>query len=102
MPLLILIRSSLVALCLRVGQFIYTIKNTYKFKQFFRIVLHGEFVLVLVGFLKLGYFYFIKIDYTLEDLQQYYPLNYINFLDIQNLEPWLVYPLQTINLFEIA
>ncbi len=68
MPLLILIRSSLVALCLSIGQFIYNVENTYKFKQFFRIALIGEFVLVLVVFFKLGYFYFIKTDYTLEDL----------------------------------
>jgi len=101
-PLLILIRSSLVALCLSIGQFLYNVENTFKFKQFFRIALIGEFVLVLVGFFKLGYFYFIKTDYTLEDVQQYYPLSYINILDVKNIEQWLLYPLQTINLFEVA
>jgi hypothetical protein len=73
-----------------------------KFKDFFRIALLGEFVLVLVGVFKFGYFYFIKTDFTLKDLQQYYPLSYVNFLDVENLEPWLLYPLQTINLFEIT
>jgi hypothetical protein len=73
-----------------------------KFKDFFRIALIGEFVLVLVGFFKFGYFYFIKTDFTLQDLQKYYPLSYINFLELEKLEPWLLYPLQTINLFEIA
>jgi len=101
-PLFLLTSSSLVALCLSIGQFIYNVENTYKFKQFFRIALVGEFVLVLVGFFKLGYFYFKKIDYTLEDVQQYYPLSIINFLNLKNLEPWLLYPLQTINLFEVA
>ena len=101
-PLFLLTRSSLVALCLSIGQFIYNVENTYKFKQFFRIALVGEFVLVLVGFFKLGYFYFKKIDYILEDVQQYYPLSIINFLNLKNLEPWLLYPLQTINLFEVA
>jgi len=101
-PLLILIRTSLVALCLSIGQFIYNVENTFRFKQFFRIALIGEFVLVLVGFFKLGYFYFIKTDYTLEDVQQYYPLSIINLLNLKNLEPWLLYPLQTINLFEVA
>lgn len=38
----------------------------------------------------------------MQDIQQFYPLSYINFLDIENIEPWLIYPLQTINLFEIA
>jgi len=59
-------------------------------------------VLVLVGLFKFGYFYFIKTGYTFQDLQQYYPLSYINFLDLSKLQPWLIYPLQTINLFEVA
>ncbi|MBK5210269.1 MAG: hypothetical protein JJE44_12330 [Flavobacteriaceae bacterium] len=101
-PLLILIRSSLIALCLSVGVFFYEMERKIPFKDFFRIALAGEFVLVLVGYFKLGYFYFIKTDYTLMDLQQYYPLSYINFLDLEKIQPWLVYPLQTINLFEIA
>lgn len=101
-PLLVLFRSNLVALCLNIGMFFYNMENSIKFKQFFRIALLGEFVLVLVGFFKLGYFYFIKTDYTLQDLQQYYPLSYINFLDLEKIQPWLIYPLQTINLFEIA
>jgi len=107
-PLLILIRSSLVAMTLSIGDFFYSIDNedrAYeqpKFKSFFRIALLGEFVLLLVGVFKLLYFLFVKTDYTLIDLQQYYPLSYINFLDLDNLEPWLIYPLQTINLFEIG
>lgn len=101
-PIVILLRSSLVAICLSIGMFFYNMEHHYKFKQFFRIALIGEFVLILVSFFKLGYFYFIKTDYTLLGLQQYYPLSYINFLDINNIEPWLIYPLQTLNLFEIA
>lgn len=101
-PIIVLIRSSLVTMCLSIGIFFYNMEHNFKFKQFFRIALIGEFVLVLVGFFKLGYFYFIKTEYTLQDLQQYYPLSYINFLDITKIEPWLIYPLQTVNLFEIA
>jgi len=101
-PLLVLLRSSLVALCLSIGVFFYDIERKIAFKKYFRIALMGEFVLLLVGLFKFGYFYFIKTNYTLQDLQQYYPLSYINFLDHTNLQPWLVYPLQTLNLFELA
>lgn len=102
MPLIVLLRSSLVAMCLSIGMFFYNMESKLKFKHFFKVALLGEFVLVLVGFVKLLHFLFIKTDYTLEDIQQFYPISYINFLDIKNLEPWLIYPLQTINLFEIA
>lgn len=101
-PIIILIRSSLVAICLSLGVFFYNMEHTIKFKQFFSIALFSEFVLILVSYFKLGYFYFIKTDYTLQDLQQYYPLSYINFLDLEKIQPWLIYPLQTVNLFEIA
>lgn len=62
----------------------------------------GEFLLALVGFSKFLYFYFIKIDFTLLELKQFYPFSYTNLLDLSNIEPWLIYPLQTINLFEIG
>ena len=60
------------AISLNVGMFFYDIEHPFKFRQFFRIALLGEFVLVLVGYFKLGYFYFIKTDYTLEELQYYF------------------------------
>lgn len=103
-PIIIFIRASLVAMTLSIGTFIYYIgENTHpKFKDFFGVALRGEFVLVLVGFFKFFYFYFIKTDYTLLDLQQFYPLSYTNFLDLSKIQPWLVYPLQTVNLFEIG
>ena len=62
MPLLILVRSSLVAFCLSFGLFFYETENKIKFKQLFRVALLGEFVLVLVGYVKFGYFYFIKTE----------------------------------------
>ena len=101
-PFVILVRSGLVALSLNIGAFFYDLENKIPFKKFFRIALIGEFVLVLVGYFKFAYFFFIKTDYTLQDLQQYYPLSYINFLDREKLQPWLIYPLQSINLFEIV
>lgn len=102
-PLLILIRSSLVSLCLSVGLFFYdSEEDEVKFNQLFRVALLGEFVLVLVGYFKFLYFAFIKTEYTLQDVQQFYPFSYTNFLDLESIQPWLIYPLQTINLFEIA
>lgn len=101
-PIVIFFRSTMVTICLSVGVFFYDIENKLKFKQFFRVALLGEFVLVLVGYVKLGYFLFFRTSYTFEDVQQFYPLSYINFLDISNLESWLIYPIQTINLFEIV
>ncbi|QTD36731.1 hypothetical protein JL193_11345 [Polaribacter batillariae] len=101
-PIVVLIRTSLVSICLNIGVFIYNTENKIKFKHFFKIALLGEFILASVSYSKFFYFYLIKTEYTLSDIKQFYPLSYTNFLDLKNIEPWLVYPLQTINLFEIA
>jgi hypothetical protein len=100
-PLFILIRTNLVALCLSTVSFFYNTENELKFKQFLRIALLGEFVWILVGVVKFGYFYWYETDFSFLDFQQYYPLSFTNYLDLETLEPWLIYPLQTINLFEV-
>jgi hypothetical protein len=43
-----------------------------------------------------------QTNYTLEDLQYFYPLSAINITGYENLKPWFVYPLQVLNLFEVA
>lgn len=101
-PILILIRTSLVSFCLSVGLFIYDTENKVKFKKLLKIALLGELVLTLVSYFKFFYFYFIKTNFTLNDIQKFFPLSYVNLIDISKIEPWLIYPLQTINLFEIS
>ena len=100
-PLFVIIRTSLVALCLSIVSFFYNTENELKFKQFLRIALLGEFVWILVSIVKFVYFYLFQTDFTLVGFQQYYPLSFTNYLDLETLEPWLIYPLQTINLFEV-
>jgi len=102
-PLFILLRSSLVATCISVGHYLYHIDDmvSIKFKHFLNIAIKAEVVLLFVGLSKLVWFGFIDTNFTLEDLQQFYPLSITNFLDVQNIDTWLLYPLQTLNLFEV-
>lgn len=100
-PLFVLIRSSLVALCLSIITFFYEMEHPFKFKQFLRIALVGEFVWVFVSIVKFAYFYWFQTEFTLEEFQQYFPFSFTNYLDLETLDPWFVYPLQTVNLFEV-
>ena len=72
-----------------------------KFKDLLFIVLLGEFVFVIAGFYKFINFYLINTDYTLEDVQTYYPISLINLKEYISTEKWIAYPLQLINLFEL-
>jgi hypothetical protein len=102
LPLIVFLRASLVSTSLNIGLFFYDTENKIYFKQLFKIALLGEFVLVLVGYVKFFYFTFFRTNYTLLDVQQFYPFSIINFFNIESLETWFIYPLQTVNLFEIG
>jgi len=44
---------------------------------------------------------FLEVN-VLADVAGFYPLSLLNFFNAAQLEPWLVYPLRTFNLFEVA
>ena len=71
-----------------------------KFSDFVFLALIAEFVFVIAGFYKFVNFHWIDTNYTLEDLQTYYPISLINLREHISTEKWLAYPLQLVNLFE--
>lgn len=101
MPLVLLIKIAIIASVLYVGVFFHS-KAKVTFKQLFDAVVKAEFVFLGVGILKIVWFYFFQTNYTLEDLQYFYPLSALNIVGYQGLEAWFIYPLQVLNLFELA
>jgi hypothetical protein len=59
-------------------------KNTFKLWGF---VIIAEFVFLLVPIFKIIWFYFFQTNYTLEDIQYFYPLSALNIVDYKELEP---------------
>ena len=100
-PLLILIKTTLISSSLYIGTFFYS-KIKITFKQLFNAVVKAEFVFLAVVILKMVWFYFFQTSYTLEDLQYFYPLSALNIVGYKGLEAWFIYPLQVLNLFELA
>ena len=100
-PLLILIKVSLITSVLYIGTFFFS-KKIIDFKQLWSIVIKAEFALLLVPIFKIIWFYFFEPNYNLEDLQYFHPLSALNIVGYKGLEPWLIYPFQIINLFELA
>ncbi len=98
-PLLILVKISLVAVCLEVGNFIIDLK--LKFKQLFKIALLGEAIFLIAALTKIIYFLLFPKNVTLEFIQTFYPLSLINMVVIEKIPAYLVYPLQLINVFEL-
>ena len=100
-PILLLIKMSIIASIIYIGAFFYS-KAKVTFKQLFNAVVKAEFVFLGVGVLKIVWFYFFQTNYTLEDLQYFYPLSALNIVGYKGLEAWFIYPLQVLNLFELA
>ena len=100
-PIIILIKTIIISSIIYVGTFFYS-KNKVTFKQLFVAVIKAEFVFLGVGVLKIVWFYFFQTSYTLEDLQYFYPLSALNIVGYKSLDAWFIYPLQVLNLFELA
>lgn len=101
-PLLIGIKVLLVAFCLNFVKLL-DLEGLEKVKisDFVFLALLGEFVFIIAGFYKFVNFHWIDTDYTLENLQTYYPISLINIRESISTEKWLAYPLQLVNLFEL-
>lgn len=100
-PLFILLKTTVIASIVYIGVFFFS-KNETAFKRIWDCMLQAEFIFLLVPIIKTIWFYFFQANYTLEDIQYFYPLSALNITGHKGLEPWLVYPLQTVNLFELA
>ena len=101
-PLLIGIKVLLVAFCLNfIKLFDLEGLEKVKFSELLFIVLMAEFIFIFAGAYKFVNFYWLQTDYTLEDLQTYYPISLINLREHISTEKWLAYPLQLVNLIEL-
>ncbi len=100
-PLLVFIKTSLIASVLYIGTYFFS-KKKVVFKQLWTYVVTAEFVFLLVGVFKIIWFYFFQTNYKLIDIQYFYPLSALNIVGYKGLEPWFIYPFQTLNLFELT
>lgn len=100
LPLMLLIKTSIIAAILDVGCFFFN--KEIKYKKLLNIVIKEEFIFLLVIVFKTAWFYFFQTNYNLEDLQYFYPLSALNIIGYEGLQPWFIYPFQVLNIFELV
>ncbi|WP_350284259.1 hypothetical protein [uncultured Croceitalea sp.] len=98
-PLLLFIKTQAIAGVLGIGTFFFDKELSHR--KLWNIALRAEFVFLIPQLLKLLWFYFYQVEYTLHDLETFYPLSLLNFFDVKELPLWYLYPLQTISFFEL-
>ncbi|MCP9766785.1 hypothetical protein EGI22_02620 [Lacihabitans sp. LS3-19] len=99
-PIIYLLKISLISLCLYTGILLSNVK-TLSFSKIFSAVVLADILFLIPGVIKIFWFSF-QPDYTLEDLQYFMPGSLLNLFNPKEIEPWLVYPLQSINIWEVA
>ncbi len=97
----LLLKTSSITLIIYMGSFFIS-KKEILFKQLWTIIINAEFLFLLVPLIKIIWFYYFKSTINIEDIQYFYPLSALNIIGYIGLEPWLIYPFQILNLFEVA
>jgi hypothetical protein len=97
--LYVFIRVSCVAGCLYLGLF-FLAEGHHTYSTTLNIALKTEIVCLTYSVLRLCWYQFIEMPESMEAFQVM-PLSLMCFFDPLVIEPWLIYPLNTLNLFEI-
>lgn len=98
LPLIIIVKVSLVYLLLYIGMYVKGYKHSAT--SIMAIVLKAQYVVVVGAFITIFYFWFTGNYHTLEDLSNA-PFSALSLFHPSEVEPWLRYPLSLLNIFEI-
>jgi hypothetical protein len=66
-----------------------------------QIVIKADLIFFVPMLLKTFWFSFIITDFSLTDFQFFTPLSLLSIFDVSLIDKWLIYPLQTFNVFEV-
>lgn len=97
-PVILFFKFLFVALCLETGSIFQGYKTS--FKQMFHIAMFSELVFLFAQMLKTIVIVFAKFE-NLNELQYVASFSLLSVLSKKDIDPWFIYPLQTINIFEI-
>jgi len=100
-PIMLMVKFSLVSLVLYIGIVFCNIQDKVSLGSVFKIVIASEIIFVCTGLLKFLWFYLFAGNYDLNDLGFFYPLSLINFFKTAEVSRLWIFPLQTVNLFQI-
>lgn len=101
-PLILIIKFSVLSLVVYIGFFISGLQKEVTLGMIFTIVVASEIVIVLASLSKFLWFAFFAGNYTLDEMSFFYPLSLINLFGQNEVAKYWIYPLQSVNLFQVA
>ncbi|HHV41650.1 MAG TPA: hypothetical protein GXX72_02225 [Clostridiaceae bacterium] len=100
-PVLMLIKFSAISVLLYIGVFFYDLHKQITLGKIFKVVIISELVFIVASITKLLWFIFFAGNYTLDDMSFFYPLSLINLFNRAEVATYWIYPLQTVNIFQV-
>lgn len=100
LSVLIYVKLILVLACVLLGAIFYEIE--FKINGIFKSLIASECVFLFSQILFSLNLYINREEIIYENIPDYYPLSILSYVGVDNVVPWLHYPLQTLNLFEVA
>lgn len=98
-PVVLLVKIYMISFCIEIGAIFrgYNISM----KIIVHIVLLAEPAIVAGQIIRTALLYLSGYN-SINEIQYFYPLSILNLFNYANLESWLIYPLQMINLFVVT
>ncbi|MBW6502583.1 MAG: hypothetical protein K0B05_14425 [Bacteroidales bacterium] len=100
-PVILFIKFSLISLVIFSGVFLFGLHQEITLDRIFRVVTASEIIIIFASLLKFLWFLFFAGNYTLNDLNFFYPLSLINLFSLAEVNTVWVFPLQIVNIFQM-
>lgn len=84
-----------------IGVFFSDLHKDITLGKIFKVVVVSEIVFVVASVIKMLWFILFAGNYTLDDMNFFYPLSLINLFSRSEVASYWVYPLQTVNIFQV-
>jgi hypothetical protein len=98
--IILILRLLFVGICFSIGAFFTNSRGD--FKKHLQIAVNADFVLLMPIVFKLIWYGVFQNSYSMDELQTSSVLSLLNLFDPAEVELWLLYPLQLLNLFELT
>ena len=100
-PIVLLLQSSALSVLIYIGVFFSDLHKDITLGKIFKVVVVSEIVFVVASVIKMLWFILFAGNYTLDDMNFFYPLSLINLFSRSEVASYWVYPLQTVNIFQV-
>lgn len=101
-PVIFLVKITAISMVLYIGVIFFNLQKQVSLGKMLHVVTGSEMIFVVAGLIKILWFYYFAGNYTMTDLNFFYPVSLINLFSPEEVDYFWILPLQTVNLFHLV